>query len=47
MDRKEGKNMASFPFHYEPENLAVSDKPDWVSATDGEISFLVRSARWL
>jgi endonuclease YncB( thermonuclease family) len=28
--------MASFPFHYEPENLAVSDKPDWVSATDGD-----------
>lgn len=28
--------MAAFPFHYTPENLAVGDKPIWVSATDGD-----------
>jgi hypothetical protein len=28
--------MASFPFYYEPENIAASDKPAWVSATDGD-----------
>jgi endonuclease YncB( thermonuclease family) len=28
--------MSSFAFQYDPENLAVSDRPSWVSATDGD-----------
>lgn len=39
--------MASFPFHYKPENLAVSDKPGWVSATDGDTPTLQFPIRML
>ncbi len=28
--------MTNFQFNYTPENLAVADKPIWVSATDGD-----------
>jgi endonuclease YncB( thermonuclease family) len=39
--------MAAFSFHYEPENLAVSNKAGWVSATDGDTPTLQFPIRML
>jgi endonuclease YncB( thermonuclease family) len=39
--------MATFPFQYTPENLALGDKPRWVSATDGDTPSLELPVRML
>jgi endonuclease YncB( thermonuclease family) len=39
--------MSAFNFDYAPENLVVSGKPDWVSATDGDTPTLQLPVRML
>jgi endonuclease YncB( thermonuclease family) len=39
--------MSTFHFSYTPENLALADKPSWVSATDGDTPTLKLPIRML